>query len=425
MKVMRSSACPRRKLATARAALAMKALAVATTARTASAAIAPRLIRVRRFDCATESAISSRSTGANSSFQWRSSSTASISGLPSARRKDVERPSACQRAAAAATRPWTRRSSRSSSSQSVSRGQWRSRASWPTLTVRRSWSRLGDQQPRLDQGVDQPARLGADAELGVIGPLAAHCVVAAAHPHQAAQHPRQGSPDLGGLSREGVLGAPCQRPLDAPQALVGGKRQHSVVVALGVELFEGELEQRQGFGALGGGGAQHLVEPQVGVGVVVEGEAGGHRRLADDLAELGGRRAQQVNLAVALLQLHQRRQLAAARIEVAAQGGDDPHVAAAGEDVEEVDKGRPVGVGEVLLGEKLLHLIDQERQAGRWRFEELALLPKVGAGALERRVNPRHQTRFELVTPRCRGAAPSARRRPGRPRSARGEPAGQ
>ena len=127
-----------------------------------------------------------------------------------------------------------------------------------------------------------------------------------------------------GKRREHLAGAGGQRFLDPAQLPVGRERQPAVFPAPLVKLIQREFQQGQAVGAVGRL-QQHVVQPGIGLGLDLERQPGGHRRLTNDLPNVGGGRRTEVILPNPVLETHQLGDLAAAPVEIAPQRGDHPH----------------------------------------------------------------------------------------------------
>ncbi len=175
----------------------------------------------------------------------------------------------------------------------------------------------------------------------------------------------------GGLHRrrqggEDLLGAVHQGALDTAELAIGGEGEQPAARAALVELLEGELEQGQGARVGDGGVAQHVLEPLAARAVALEAQPGRHRRLADHGADLRRRRRLQVDLPRSRLQRGELRELGEARVEVAAQGGEHPHLAALTERGDGGEETALVG-HQPLDGDELLELVDHQHQPRpRW-----------------------------------------------------------
>ncbi len=112
--------------------------------------------------------------------------------------------------------------------------------------------------------------------------------------------------------------------LDPAQLPVGRERQPAVFPAPLVKLIQREFQQGQAVGAVGRL-QQHVVQPGIGLGLDLERQPGGHRRLTNDLPNVGGGRRTEVILPNPVLETHQLGDLAAAPVEIAPQRGDHPH----------------------------------------------------------------------------------------------------
>jgi hypothetical protein len=150
---------------------------------------------------------------------------------------------------------------------------------------------FGDEQPRIDKGVDEVTRRRR-VEIFPPGAPPADCFLAfATDMDQRVEHPRQRRLDFARQLFEHGFRPPRQRALDPAEFLVGLERQRAVRAPPLVEFLERELQQGQQFGPRSSGVTEHVVEPLVGREVLLEAQAGGARRQAHHLADLGRGRA--------------------------------------------------------------------------------------------------------------------------------------
>ena len=221
-----------------------------------------------------------------------SSDSASTSGLPVGSSRSAGRFSASQRCAAAATR------AADAQVLAILRDPVLHPGPVPEQRLVRDRDdgasvigELGDEQPVLDEGIDELATL-ARRDVGPGRALAAdRRLPVLPDAHQRVQDLRQLGFDVVGQFLEDGLGALRERTFDTAELAIRGEREHAVLGAALVQLLEGELQQRQDFPVPRSRIAQHVVEALAARRVFLEAQARGARRQADHLADLARRSA--------------------------------------------------------------------------------------------------------------------------------------
>ena len=223
---------------------------------------------------------------------------------------------------------------------------------------------LRHEQTIVDEGVDQLATLAR----GQVGPRRALAtdrrLPVLSDAHERVQHLRQLGFDVVGELLEYGLRSLRQRTLDTTEVAIRGQGEHAVLRTALVQLLEGELQQGQDFPVPCSGIAQHVVEALAARRVLLESQACGIRRQADHLPDLAGVRRHEVVLPRAFLQRADLRVVGKPRIEVAAQGADDPDPPASCQPVDDLEERLPMPGRDLLLRVHLLHLIDDQREPG-------------------------------------------------------------
>ena len=242
---------------------------------------------------------------------------------------------------------------------------------------------IGDEQARGDERVHEPPRARPDRQRGQRRATArGGAVRRLADLHERAQHAGRHVRDLHGQLVVELACAAGDRAFDPAQRVVRGPRQPGAVPLL-VEPLQRELEQRQGGRALRRGLLEGVGEALAGSTAHVEDEAGGLGRLADHLAELGGRGSRHVHLARPLLQRDEHGHVHERGVEVAPHRGQDPHAARARQRAERFREALALGTAGALAREDLLELVGDQRQPDRplvGPLEARELVLDVGGG---------------------------------------------
>ncbi len=217
--------------------------------------------------------------------------------------------------------------------------------------------------------------------------------------HQRIQDLRQcGFDDIRKILEYGFC-ALRERTLDTAELAVRGQREHAVLGTALVQLLEGELQQGQDFAVPGRGIAKHVVQALAAGRILLEAQARRTRRQANHLADLAGVRRHQVVLPRTFLQRADLRVVGKPRIEVAAQGADDPDPPASRQRIEDVEERLPMPGRDLLLRVHLLHLIDDQREPGVGLARRLLLASQGIAYERRRRLRRFPQYLRKLVGP--------------------------
>jgi hypothetical protein len=183
----------------------------------------------------------------------------------------------------------------------------------------------------------------------------------------------KGGLGFGGEAGECGFGLAAEGTLDAAESFVGGVGELMAVFVVLEEFEQDEFEEGEELGAVGG-----IAEDAAGEFLAVfflvgeSGEAGGFLDEAGDGIRL---RRENIEQAAAFFHADEGRLALDFLIEVAADGGDDPEAAAAGEGLKEGEEGGAGFAGEGVFGEEFFELIDDE--------EETDGATEAGLGGLE------------------------------------------